>query len=93
MVFKVTRKVNFPYDQPIYKDLIPLEIDHCKSSAVISSREPLPHKDKEPLLFDFLETKSMPKYYCYPVIKVESKSNTITTNNLKLYHIAEKQYT
>lgn len=88
-MLQVTQKVNFAYDQHIYKDLIPLEVDHCKLNPVISSREPLPHKDKEPLLSDFLEIKRTPNYCCYPVLKTDIVSNTITNNNLKLYHILE----
>lgn len=87
--FKVTRRVNFPYDKPIYKDLIPLEVDQCKSSTVISSRGPLPQKDKEPLLANFLDTKTMPKYYCCPSTKVENKFDTVTNNNLRLYQNIE----
>lgn len=90
LCFQVTRKVNFPYEQHIYKDLIPLETDHCKGTQIITSRGPLPQKDKEPVLSDFLETKPNPKYFCLPQINIEVRANTVTTNNLKLYHITEK---
>lgn len=89
-VFKVTRKVNFPYDQNIYKDLIPLEIDHCKSPTVIASRAPLPYKDKEPVLSDFSKKKIVPKYYCLPNVNIENRATTVLSNNLRLYHIIEK---
>lgn len=86
----MTRKVNFPYEQHIYKDLIPLEIDQYKTPISLSSRGPLPQKDREPILSDFLESKPIPKYYCYPNFKVDSKFNNITSNNLRLYYIMEK---
>ncbi|KAJ8984323.1 hypothetical protein NQ317_012542 [Molorchus minor] len=87
---KVLRKVNFPYDQPIYKDLIPLTCDRVHSQPVISSRGPLPQKDKEPVLSDFLEKKEMPQYYCLPSIKIENKLTIIGSNNLRLYKLLQR---
>ncbi|KAJ8951728.1 hypothetical protein NQ318_012579 [Aromia moschata] len=82
---KVSRKVNFPYDQPVYKDLIPLSCNKIPSQPIITSRGPLPQKDKEPVLLDFIEARKVPQYYYLPNIKIESKLTTISSTNLRLY--------
>ncbi|KAG5883610.1 hypothetical protein JTB14_025184 [Gonioctena quinquepunctata] len=86
---KVTRKVNFPYSEPIYKDLIPLSCEQTHAQPLFQSREPLPQKDKEPLLSDFTHSGMVPNYYNLPNIKLENKVFTIASNNLKLYKLIE----
>lgn len=59
-VFQITKKLNFPPDQPIFKNLIPINVN---DSLLISSEEPKPfrkkyvaktNKDPVPELSDFL---------------------------------------
>lgn len=86
---QVTRKVNFPYDQPIYRDLIPLTtVQHAQ--PVVTSRGPILQKDKEPMLANFIETKKPPIYYCLPKVKLENKGMLIDCNSLRLYHNIDK---
>ncbi|KAJ8942950.1 hypothetical protein NQ314_009863 [Rhamnusium bicolor] len=86
---KLSRKVNFPYDQPIYKDLIPLTCNRVQSQPVIASRGPLPQKDKEPVLSDFIEARKIPNYYYLPTVKIENKPITISNDNLRLYKLLQ----
>lgn len=84
----MTRKVNFPYDQPIYKDLIPLQ-GPTRPPLHLVSREPLPHKDKEPNLWDFIKVKEEKEFIYRPTINIEKSGPLPGLNNLRLYKILQ----
>jgi hypothetical protein len=86
---KVTRKINFPVDQLIYKDLIPLQVP-SRPPPVLSSREPLPQKDKEPVLSSYAKVKKAKEFIYQPSIKSSDRpSATLQLNNLRLYKIIQ----
>ncbi|KAJ3646613.1 hypothetical protein Zmor_024194 [Zophobas morio] len=85
---KVTRKVNFPADRPIYKDLIPLQVP-AKSPPVLSSREPLPQKDKEPSLSSYAHPTAPREYIYVPSIKTNMRSTSSSVDNLHLYKVMQ----
>nr|CAI5827547.1 unnamed protein product [Callosobruchus analis] len=87
---KISRQVNFPYDKAIYRDLIPLTSEKCSSQPMLSSRPPLPQKDKEPLLSDFIEPKKTSNYYFLPSLNIETPTNIVGSDNLRLYRILQK---
>ncbi|XP_023026493.1 uncharacterized protein [Leptinotarsa decemlineata] len=86
---KVTQKINFPYSEPNFRNLIPLSVSQAPSQPLVASREPLPHKDKEPLLVDFVEQKTVPDYYSLPSVKIENRTLLVKSNNLRLYKMLE----
>ncbi|XP_018567489.1 uncharacterized protein LOC108908065 [Anoplophora glabripennis] len=88
---KVTKKVNFPYDQTVYKDLIPLTYRKVQMQRP-PSRPPLPQKDIEPVLSDFLTPRqSTEKQSFYaPTVKVEIEPVIISCDNLRLYRTLQK---
>nr|CAH7736197.1 unnamed protein product [Callosobruchus chinensis] len=88
---KISRQVNFPYDRAIYKDLIPLTSEKCSSQPMLSSRPPLPHKDKEPILSDFVEPKKTCNYYFLPSVNIETPLSVVKSDNLRLYRILRKK--
>ncbi|CAH1108259.1 unnamed protein product [Psylliodes chrysocephalus] len=85
---KVLKNLNFPYDKPIYKDLIPLMCEKNQSPPT-SVRSPLPQKDKEPVLSDFLELKRFPDYFVLHSTEIEDKMSQSKNNNLRLYKILD----
>ncbi|XP_060521287.1 uncharacterized protein LOC132698957 [Cylas formicarius] len=89
---KITRRVNFPLDQPVYKDLIPLGSQQPKSQSVLPARAPLPAKDKEPLLSDFIEPKKV-RNYCHTLnVKLPLSDSIVSvppSHNLRLYKILQ----
>lgn len=88
--FQVTRQVNFPYEKKIFKNLMPLSSPNKHfPTKVISSREPLPPKDKEPSLEDFIEQKSIPEYAYVPNFKLENRKSRAHCNNLQLYKVLQ----
>ncbi|CAH1972069.1 unnamed protein product [Acanthoscelides obtectus] len=87
---KISRQVNFPYDKPIYKGLIPLTSEKYPSQPMTSSRPPLLQKDKEPLLSDFVELKKNCNYYFLPSVNIENTMNVVGCDNLRLYRILGK---
>ncbi|VEN57374.1 unnamed protein product [Callosobruchus maculatus] len=87
---KISRQVNFPYDRAIYKDLIPLTSEKCSSQPMLSSRPPMPQKDKEPVLSDFIEPKKTCNYYFLPSVNIETPSSIAGSDNLRLYRILGK---
>lgn len=90
---KVTRKVNFPYGQPVFKDLIPLSNNEVKSQPSLVSRGPILPKDKEPVLSDFLEPRKPKIYYHLPncgTKTFEERGIFISaTDSLRLYKILQ----
>ncbi|XP_044252931.1 uncharacterized protein LOC123003932 [Tribolium madens] len=85
---KMTRKVNFPSDKPIYKDLIPLEVP-SKSPPVITSREPLPQKDREPILSNYVKPPESREFYYQPTPRLESQPPQSGFSNLRLYKLIQ----
>lgn len=82
--------MNFAYDQPIYKGLIPLCTTKPEPQKVTSmSKFPTKAKDPEPNLSDFCTPKKLPEY-TYQVT-VESKPTMLVkqSDNLKLYRIMQ----
>lgn len=61
-VFKASKQLNFPHDQPVYKDLIPLNVRPVPSQTRVAAREVAPPKDEEPSLSDFYVHKVLPEY-------------------------------
>ncbi|KAL3273840.1 hypothetical protein HHI36_015266 [Cryptolaemus montrouzieri] len=86
---KVTRQVNFPYEKKIFRDLMPLSSPSKPTPTVTLSREPLPPKDKEPQLEDFMETKEIEEYSYIPNVKLENRRSRAHCNNLRLYKILQ----
>lgn len=86
---KVSRQVNFPYNQPIYKDLISLRCDKIPTPTFTAPRSPLPQKDKEVVLTDFIKPRTVPNYYSLPNIDIEDKIVPCKNNNLRLYKILQ----
>lgn len=81
--------MNFPYDKAIFKDLIPLSCERAQPQPVTPARAPLPHKDKEPNLQDFIEPKQSPVYYSLPTVKLETPQSIVTCDNFRLYRLLE----
>lgn len=78
--------MNFAYDQPIYKGLIPLCTTKPEPPKVPSvHRYPVKTKDPEPKLSDFCTLKTLPEYTYH--VTVESKPTALVKqcDNLKLY--------
>ncbi|KAL1497685.1 hypothetical protein ABEB36_008604 [Hypothenemus hampei] len=88
---KVTRKVNFPCDQPVFRNLIPLTNNEIKTlPPSVNLRGPIYQKDKEPILTDFLEPRKQKVIYHKPRIvnmrPIEDKKFSYY-NRFKLYAI------
>lgn len=58
-------------------------------SPPTSVRSPLPQKDKEPVLSDFLELKRFPDYFVLHSTEIEDKMSQSKNNNLRLYKILD----
>lgn len=86
---KVTRQVNFPYEKKIFRDLMPLSSPNKQIHTVISSRDPLPPKDREPVLEDFIEQKTIQEYSYIPNFKLENRKSGTHCNNLRLYKVLQ----
>ncbi|XP_057665192.1 uncharacterized protein LOC130899332 [Diorhabda carinulata] len=86
---KVSRQVNFPYNQPIYKNLIPLRCEKIPATTFTATRSPLPQKDKEVALTDFIKPRTVKNYYSLPSIDFEDKIVPCKNNNLRLYKILQ----
>lgn len=87
---KITRKMNFPYDQPIYKGLIPLCTSKPQPQKVPSViRIPLKPKDPEPKLTDSLTPEKLPEYKY--TVKIEKPTVPIIKENcnFKLYKMMQ----
>ncbi|GJQ82259.1 hypothetical protein Trydic_g19458 [Trypoxylus dichotomus] len=85
---KITKQVNFPYEQPIYKDLIPLCVK-MQSQPMIASRKPLPLKDKEPVLNDFFVPRKTPEYNYKVSNQIANKGQMRQYRGLKLHRVME----
>lgn len=82
--------MNFPVDQAIYRNLIPL----CTTKPVAQqglppSRAPLPNKDEEPCLSDFYTPKRNCEYSCKPFVASKQVSVVKDVDCLKLYGIMQ----
>ncbi|XP_044760559.1 uncharacterized protein LOC123317980 [Coccinella septempunctata] len=86
---KVTRQVNFPYEKKIFKDLMPLSSPNKRVQKTVSSREPLPPKDKEPVLEDFIGQTPIQEYSYVPNFKLETRRSRSHCNNLRLYKVLQ----
>ncbi|XP_066250360.1 uncharacterized protein [Euwallacea similis] len=86
---KISRKVNIPYDQPVFKDLIPLENSEVKIQKHVVTKSPVYQKCQEPVLADFLEPREQKNYYRKPQkftqYLVDKKSSF--ADGLKLYNV------
>ncbi|XP_050511666.1 uncharacterized protein LOC126887834 [Diabrotica virgifera virgifera] len=83
------KQVNFPYSQPLYKDLLPLRCDKPRTQPFAASRNPLPQKDKELLLADFVQPRNIPNYYSIPSIDINDKITPCRNTNLRLYKLLQ----
>lgn len=82
--------MNFPYDQPIFKGLIPLCTSKPGPQKVPSvNKYPVKAKDPEPKLSDFCSVKQLPEF-TYRVT-VDNKPSTVVkqSDNLKLYRMMQ----
>jgi len=89
---KVSRKVNFPYGQSVFKDLIPLTDNELKVQPVALTKGPAYQKDKEPILSDFFQARKQQVYYHNPRNSIkyleENKPHVFPTNSsLRLYRV------
>ncbi|XP_066140109.1 uncharacterized protein [Euwallacea fornicatus] len=86
---KISRKVNIPYDQQVFKDLIPLENSEAKLQKYVVAKSPIYQKCQEPVLADFLEPRVQRNYYHKPQkftqYLVDKKSSF--ADGLRLYNI------
>lgn len=78
--------MNFPYDQIVFKDLLPL-CTRSSAPPVLISREPAVQKDMEPSLSDFL--KPVPRSeYTYEIKSKEADWTSVQQfNGLRLTKI------
>ncbi|KAF2899831.1 hypothetical protein ILUMI_06355 [Ignelater luminosus] len=81
---KVTKQLNFPYNKPIYKDLIPLCV-RTSPQVPIASKEFVFQKEKEPLLSDFFTPKTLPEYSFQVPQQVNNRTVIKQFDGLKLY--------
>lgn len=82
--------MNFPLDQPIYRNLIPLcSTKPVSHQSLVPSRPPLPNKDVEPSLSDFYIPKRNSEYSYKPVVINKSISVVKDADCLKLYRIMQ----
>lgn len=89
---KVARQVNFPFDQAIYKDLVPLRCNKNNENQLqsTSSNRTLVHqKDKEPNLMDFVTQEKIVEEHHFLGKSgfnfKENKSAPLQQSNLSLY--------
>lgn len=80
---KLTRHMNFPYDKSIYKNLIPLCVK-TTTAPVLITRGPLPQKDAEPSLSDFLVEKEKAEYSYEVASKLNIAELNRSYNGLKM---------
>ncbi|KAF7265208.1 hypothetical protein GWI33_021319 [Rhynchophorus ferrugineus] len=89
---KVSKKVNFPYGQFVFKDLIPLCSEGTKSVPLIVNRGPVLQKDPEPKLNNFIdnEVKEGNKQFYLARSPKESCNKFVSvTKPLHLYQILQ----
>lgn len=56
-----------------------------RPTPATTSRDPLPQKDKEPVLESFISIKPQKEFIYKPTIKLERKVILPKVNNLRLY--------
>lgn len=81
--------MNFPLDQAIYKNLVPLCTKPVTQPCFPPSRAPLPNKDEEPLLSDFYTPKRNTEYRYQASVGTKQTSVVKDVNCLKLYKIIQ----
>ncbi|CAG9857874.1 unnamed protein product [Phyllotreta striolata] len=86
---KVLKNLNFPYDRAIYKDLIPLVCEKTQYPPS-SVRNPLPQKDVEPALADFVEIKRIPDYFILHSSDIEDKVYPVKNNSMRLHKLLNR---
>ncbi|CAH0563599.1 unnamed protein product [Brassicogethes aeneus] len=86
---KVTKKMNFPYDQAIYRDLIQLNSHGHQNQCLINKNKVFSNeKDLEPNLADFSDNYVVRERFYKPNVNSLNKGLTnCNNNNLKLYNI------
>ncbi|KAK9883797.1 hypothetical protein WA026_001992 [Henosepilachna vigintioctopunctata] len=81
----LSRQVNFPYQKKIYKDLIPLSSPNQQRPTIICTRNPMPPKDREPILENFIEIKPVKEYSYIPDVKLEDTKGSAHCRSLQIY--------
>lgn len=82
--------MNFPVDQPIYKNLIPLcTTKQTAQQNLPTSRPPMPNKDEEPTLSDFYTPKQNSEYIYKPTVANKQISVVKDVDCLRLYGIMQ----
>ncbi|XP_017780414.1 PREDICTED: uncharacterized protein LOC108565452 [Nicrophorus vespilloides] len=86
---EISKRMNFPCDRAIYKELIPV----CsKPEQVIAhpARGPLPLKDKEPKLENFIRHKTLPEYTCSAATQSQEWNAVREHDGFKMYRYMQK---
>lgn len=92
LLIQVTKHMNFPIDQPIYRNLIPLCTKPQSQPTLPPSRPPLPNKDEEPSLSLFYTPKRNSEYSYQPSVLTRQSSVVKDVECLKLYRITRNWY-